>query len=535
MRRFHAVAACVGAALLLAPPTASAARIYAVEQANDGDYLTAFDSNDPSDVVSRVPITGVGAGEASWGLDWRPATGEFVLLTMPFNAGSARLYDLDSSTGEATSPRALTADPGDTTSPFTVFGSITQAMDVDPEQDELRVVAVDAQNLRVDIESGQTTTETPVTPDEDIAAGAFTNVDADAATPSTLFGYGFASDNLFLQQPQDAGTLTLLGPTGIISTSSGTIGMDIAPDGGAFLTSFVGGAQNLYTLSLSDGAASLIGPAPADTITGMAAVNNVVRVTDASIAVPESAGSVRVIVARDAPFDSASVNPTVQASTASGTATAADFSPTATAMGFGPGSSAVAVTVPIIDDAVDEPDETFQVQIDPASDTPVAAPRVAEVTIADDDPTVVTETKTETTTQTQTVTVDRPVTVVPPPATLLPGRCANARDGTSADDALGGTTAGDRLRGLGGADGLAGLGGDDCLDGGAGSDLLSGGDGADELKGGSGENVVFGGAGADAISVRNRRRDVVDCGGGRDRVVADPRDRLRRCERVRRR
>jgi activator of Hsp90 ATPase-like protein len=42
-------------------------------------------------------------------------------------------------------------------------------------------------------------------------------------------------------------------------------------------------------------------------------------------------------------------------------------------------------------------------------------------------------------------------------------------------------------------------------------------------------------AGSDRINVADGRRDVVRCGRGRDRVRADRRDRLIRCERVRRR
>ena len=55
------------------------------------------------------------------------------------------------------------------------------------------------------------------------------------------------------------------------------------------------------------------------------------------------------------------------------------------------------------------------------------------------------------------------------------------------------------------------------------------------MTGGRGNDIVTGGSGNDAISVRDGRRDRVNCGRGRDRVRADRRDRLRGCERVRRR
>ena len=150
----------------------------------------------------------------------------------------------------------------------------------------------------------------------------------------------------------------------------------------------------------------------------------------------------------------------------------------------------------------------------------------------------------------------------PPPPQLLPGRCANVRRGTAAADVLRGTVAGDRLVGLGGNDLLSGLAGADCLDGGPGRDRLSGGSGADRLSGGSGNDFLAGGAGRDAllggagadrlgggaardsfdagagndvINARDRVRETVRCGRGRDRVIADRRDRVRGCERVSRR
>ena len=184
-----------------------------------------------------------------------------------------------------------------------------------------------------------------------------------------------------------------------------------------------------------------------------------------------------------------------------------------------------------------------------------------------------------------TIAVAVPAAQPPPPpagggTTLLPGRCANVFRGTAGADALRGTALGDRLIGLGGNDLLTGLAGDDCLDGGAGrdrlsggtgrdslaggggadglnggggNDSLSGGAGADKLAGGAGRDRVLGGggndnisggaakdaidagAGNDVINSRDRVVETVRCGRGRDRVAADKKDRLRGCERVKRR
>ena len=87
-----------------------------------------------------------------------------------------------------------------------------------------------------------------------------------------------------------------------------------------------------------------------------------------------------------------------------------------------------------------------------------------------------------------------------------------------------GTARRDTLRGTNGPDSLFGLGGRDILYGFSGPDTLVGGIGADRL---------FGGAGNDTILARDRARDTIACGSGRDVVQADPTDLVARdCERI---
>lgn len=177
---------------------------------------------------------------------------------------------------------------------------------------------------------------------------------------------------------------------------------------------------------------------------------------------------------------------------------------------------------------------------------------------------------------------------------LDPGACAKDISATPGDDHLDGTPLGDVLFGLSGDDVLNGLGGDDCVFGGRGSDRLSGaegddrlvgdekkgpggndqisgdsgndlvvggsgndrltgGDGSDRLrgdngndrlsggagddrlKGGRGRNRLSGGSGNDRLNGVNGRFDRLNCGPGVDNVRADRIDRVRRCERIRRR
>lgn len=80
-----------------------------------------------------------------------------------------------------------------------------------------------------------------------------------------------------------------------------------------------------------------------------------------------------------------------------------------------------------------------------------------------------------------------------------------------------------RIRGEGDADSLTGGAGEDQLLGGSGDDTLTGNGGADRLSGA---------AGNDTINARDGVADVVDCGDGADKVVADAADRVVDCESV---
>lgn len=83
--------------------------------------------------------------------------------------------------------------------------------------------------------------------------------------------------------------------------------------------------------------------------------------------------------------------------------------------------------------------------------------------------------------------------------------------------------------------------GNDVLTGSKVANLLRGGPGADRITGGPGADRMYGDAGNDTIDARDRSardrraRELVDGGAGRDRVLADPRDRVLRAELRRRR
>ena len=59
---------------------------------------------------------------------------------------------------------------------------------------------------------------------------------------------------------------------------------------------------------------------------------------------------------------------------------------------------------------------------------------------------------------------------------------------------------------------------------------MSGGPGNDRIDPGTDRDHVSAGAGKDRIVSVDRRRDVIDCGPGRDEAIVDAVDRTRRCE-----
>lgn len=110
---------------------------------------------------------------------------------------------------------------------------------------------------------------------------------------------------------------------------------------------------------------------------------------------------------------------------------------------------------------------------------------------------------------------DPPATPSPPapPAVSPPPAPAPPPTGTPRADTLIGTNEDDVIFGRGGNDRIFGKGGNDRLFGGPGRDRISGGAGRDRIVGGPGA-------------------DFIDCGGGKDVARVDPRDRVRRCERI---
>lgn len=290
--------------------------------------------------------------------------------------------------------------------------------------------------------------------------------------------------------------------------------------------------------------------------------------TGGDVTVGEQAGTAQVVL-RAAP------GAAVRWTTVDGTATAGtDYSPATATSAFGAGQTEVVLNIPVVQDGLVEGDEVFGVAIVEVSGDGAQAPTIANVTIRDDDflPGACANARTGTSgvdvvaggPAGDRITVlegDDTVRALQGDDCVLAGP-GNDRvfgltgadtldgdlgddllDGGAGNDVLRGGAGSDRMLGAAGADRIVGAVGSDTADGGAGNDVIDagigtdrvlGGPGADRLSGGPGPDDVRAGAGNDRVAARDGTPDRVDCGPGRDVVVADRLDVMTGCEVVRR-
>jgi hypothetical protein len=223
----------------------------------DDARLVSFKSATPNTLDTTVAITGLTVGETLLGIDFRPKDGVMYGLT-----SLARIVTIDPATGVATVKATLAADTADTTAPFTSIGGNAFAVDFNPVADRLRVISDLGQSLRINVDTGATTTDGNINragAAAIVTGAAYTN--SFAGTSATmLFDLDTASDTLALQNPPNDGTLTNVGALGL--DVAGDVAIDIA--GGAnglvlgALRTVVGGPSSLYRIDLPSGAATLI-------------------------------------------------------------------------------------------------------------------------------------------------------------------------------------------------------------------------------------------------------------------------------------
>ncbi len=224
---------------------------------NQGQILT-IDSSSPGTISSAATVTGLQQGETLQGIDYRPATGQLYGL-----GSTSRLYTINPTTGVATAVGAAGA--------FTLSGS-SFGFDFNPVPDRIRVVSDTGQNLRLNPNDGTlAATDVGLNGASSSATGAgYTNSFPGTASTS-LYIIDPNTDMLYLQNPPNNGTLTVVGALGFNVNSN--VGFDIAyPGNFAFAALQVaGGGSSLYSINLATGAATLVGAIGAgnQTITGL--------------------------------------------------------------------------------------------------------------------------------------------------------------------------------------------------------------------------------------------------------------------------
>ena len=236
--------------------------------ADDG-RLVSFSPLSPNTFISTVTVTGLAAGETLLGIDARPKDRLLYALS-----SAAKIYTIDPATGAATVKATLAADAADTTLPYAGMRGTAFAVDFNPVADRLRVISDSGQNLRINVDTGATTTDgainmagaAPV-----VTGAAYTNSFAGTAT-TTLVDIDTNADTLSLQAPPNDGSLSTVGPLGV--NAAGDVALDIA--GGAnglalaALRTTAGGPSSLYRIDLVTGAATLVNGAatPATSLVG---------------------------------------------------------------------------------------------------------------------------------------------------------------------------------------------------------------------------------------------------------------------------
>jgi len=236
--------------LLFVAANVNAATIYGVTATNQ---LVSFNSATPGTLATIGAISGLQPGENVLGIDFRPATGQLYAL-----GSASRLYRINTATGAATQVGTAGA--------FTLSGT-DFGFDFNPTVDRIRVVSNSGQNLRLNPNDGTLAatdgTLNPGTPN--VTAAAYTNSFA-GATATTLYDIDSGSDTLYIQNPPNGGTLVPVGALGVNVTDSN--GFDIAAGSNNALAALqVNGetTSKLFSINLSTGAASFVGPVGAAT------------------------------------------------------------------------------------------------------------------------------------------------------------------------------------------------------------------------------------------------------------------------------
>ncbi|MBK9414079.1 MAG: DUF4394 domain-containing protein [Bacteroidetes bacterium] len=233
-----------------------------------GSSLFSFDSDNTTFIRNFMPITGVTAGQIIVGMDVRPLNGDLFIMGYDTTASTAQLYTVDTTTAIATpvGASAITLN----------LGTGNVGFDFNPFVDRIRVVGVNDMNYRLNPITGTlaatdsmenyATGDMNFGADPSIGSVAYTN-NYNGTGSTTLIGFDEGLNTFVTQTPPNDGTLNTIGMSGLTLNSNDlSVDMDIYFNADSVMDEVYFAANtdssimdNLYTIDLATGAATLIG------------------------------------------------------------------------------------------------------------------------------------------------------------------------------------------------------------------------------------------------------------------------------------
>lgn len=230
----------------------------------EAGQLASFNSDKPETLISNQTITGLVANDSLIGIDYRPADGKL------YGVGSlGNIYIIDPLTTRAELKSKMTADATDMTNAYTaITGNVTlMSVDFNPAADRLRVIGNDGQNLRINVDTGATTTDGVLNgaANAQVTSAAYTNSFAGTAN-TKLYDIDVSNDRVYLQDPPNNGTLAAFSPLGVNAEGSSSFDIDGVNNQGYAVLTVAGNTQfykiNLATIGAATPVSTLVGNLP---------------------------------------------------------------------------------------------------------------------------------------------------------------------------------------------------------------------------------------------------------------------------------
>lgn len=258
----------VAIASVLAPSESQAALAYTIE----GNTLYRFDTSTPTVLTSVGQFSGF--TNVVDGIDFRPSNG----LLYGYSQISNAIVTIDVS-------NAITSF---VSTPTTASSTFDLGVDFNPAADRLRLVNLDDQNLRINVDNGATIVDGTLAyavgdpnfgANPNIKDAAYTNNDNNPSTGTSLYYIDINTNTLVTTSTPNAGTLNTVGALGV--DPNDLLGFDIITDpftgvNTAFAILDTGASSGFYTINLATGAATLVGGTVPNGFFGLAVTPNAV-------------------------------------------------------------------------------------------------------------------------------------------------------------------------------------------------------------------------------------------------------------------